>query len=64
MKDGIDKREEIETMIEEIEKKGIEMIGEAQREASLISASLENIIGTKRREQLIKMTILRSLLRI
>ena len=64
MKDGIDKNQEIETMIEEIEKKGIEMIGEAQREASLISASLENIIGTKRREQLIKITILRSLLRI
>ena len=64
MKDGIDKNQEIETMIEEIEKIGIEMIGDAQREASLISASLENIIGTKRREQLIKMTILRSLLRI
>jgi hypothetical protein len=59
MREGIDKTEGIENMGEEIEMIGVEIIKGAQKEACLISVSLENKIETKRREQQIKMILRR-----
>jgi len=42
MKEGIDKTQEAKNMVEEIEMKGVEIIKGAQKEACLISVSLEN----------------------
>lgn len=42
MKEGIDKTQETKNMVEEIEMKGAESIKGAQKEACLISVSLEN----------------------
>jgi len=49
MREGIDKTEGTEKMGEEIEMIGVEIIKGAQKEACLISVSLENKIETKRR---------------
>lgn len=42
MKEGIDKTQEANNMVEEIKMKGAESIKGAQKEACLISVSLEN----------------------
>jgi hypothetical protein len=57
MKEGIDKTEGTVSMGGEIEMIGEGMIREAQKGACLISVSLENLIGTKRREQQITMIL-------
>jgi hypothetical protein len=57
MKEGKDKSEGTVSMEGEIEMIGEEMIREAQKGACLILVSLENLIGTKRREQHITMIL-------